>query len=101
MPAIAPISWKLPAIEHAIDALAHGKAAALVLARNAFRATQFLGQRDARAEFGEFGLPADRMRLVCGRGEAESSGIDVVSCVWRQLVGGPQRCQTCTGPSDE
>ena len=51
-------------IQHAVDPLADGEAAALVLARDAVRPAQLLRQRDARAEFGEFRLPADRCGLL-------------------------------------
>ena len=67
LPAVAPISWKLPAIQHAVDALADGEAAALVLARDAVGAAHLLRQRDARAQFGEFRLPADRRGLLRAR----------------------------------
>ena len=51
-------------VQHAVDALAHGEAAALVLARDALGAAHLLRQRDARAQFGEFRFPADRRGLL-------------------------------------
>ena len=47
-------------IEHAVDPLADGEAAAGVLARDALRAAELPGERRTCAEFGEFRLPPDR-----------------------------------------
>ena len=57
---MAPISWKLCGIEHAVDPLAHRQPAAFVLALDALRAAELLGQGDALAQFLEFRFPADR-----------------------------------------
>src|SRR5262249_36295371 len=47
-------------VQQAIDAFANRQPAALMLPRDAFRPTQFTGQRAPMAEFGEFRFPPDR-----------------------------------------
>ena len=56
-------------IEQAVDPLAHGEAAAVVLAFDAFGAAHLAGQRDAPMEFGEFRLPPGRCGLLRTRGD--------------------------------
>ena len=57
-PAMAPISWKEPRSTSAVDALAHGQAAAVVLALHLVGPAHLARQRLAPAQFVEFRLPA-------------------------------------------
>ncbi len=58
MPVSEPISSKLPASSKRLDALAHGQAPGLVLARDLVRAAHLARHRLASPQFLEFGLPA-------------------------------------------
>ena len=58
LPAMAPTSWKLPAIDQAVDALAHGQLAGIVLPLDLVGAAELGRQPLALAQLVQFRLPA-------------------------------------------
>ena len=61
-------------VQHAVDALAHGEPAALVLARHTLRAAHLLGQRDALRAVRPVPAPSRPVRSVAERGESRIVG---------------------------
>ncbi len=57
LPAMAPTSWKLPAIDKALDALAHREPAALVLAPHLVGAAHLARHALALSQLVELALP--------------------------------------------
>ena len=76
-------------IEHAVDPLADRQPAAFVLALDALLAAHLLGERRRVRAVRRVPAPSPTGAVSCGRGEGESSGIVVLSLVWRQLMAGP------------